>query len=61
MELLSPKVAADFSDNHGNRVSAELHAQGEIKIINGFHKTNTANLKKIICVLAAASEAFDDT
>ena len=53
------QVPADFTDNHGYGIRTEFDADFRIKMINGFHQTDTAYLKQIIRVFPPFIEPLD--
>ena len=59
--IVVPKIPADLSDDHRHRVGGKLHVQRGIKVVNGLHKADAADLKEVVGVLAAAAETANHT
>ena len=57
--VVVPKVPADFANNHGNRIRRKFyHLVYRIKIINCFHKPDTADLEEVIRIFVAVLETL---
>ena len=60
MGLVVAQIAPYFSDDHRHGIGTELYAQADIKIVDGFDQSDTADLKKIVRVFAAVVKALDN-
>ncbi len=55
-----PQVTPDFPNDHRYSICGKLDTYTGIKVVNGFHKSNTANLEQIVHVFIVIMEPFDD-
>ena len=56
-----PQIPPDLPYDHWHCISRKLDHQSRVKIINGLHKSDTADLKKIIRIFTAVLKSFDHT
>ena len=55
-----PQKAAHLSGDHRNAIGGKAHiVQIHIKIVDGLHKSDAADLKQIVHILASPREALD--
>ena len=55
------EIAADFANNHGDRVSGKFYFHSGIKVVNGFDQSDASNLKQIIHIFIGCGKTTDHT
>ena len=57
--VVIPQIAADLADDHGNGIGTEFDTDGVVKVVNGFHKTDAADLEEVVHIFVTVCKAFD--
>ena len=52
--IIVPQIPSDLPDDHRYRIRRKFHLQSRIKVIYRFHQSDTADLKQVVCIFAAA-------
>ena len=58
--VIIPEITADFPHDHWNSISGKFDIQCAVKIVDGLHKANTADLEQVIGIFTAGRETLDD-
>ena len=56
--LIIAQIAFDFTHDHRHRIGGKAHFMLQIKIVDGLHKPDAANLKQIIHIFTAIGKAL---
>ena len=58
--VIIPEITADFPHDHWNSISGKFDIQCAVKIVDGLHKADTADLEQVIGIFTAGRETLDD-